>query len=69
MSALYPLLDRGRYTDEEWALASAGLCGWLTANYPGLEWCGEPSDPGSFYRYCAEHDADARDGSPEAYGQ
>jgi hypothetical protein len=57
---LQPLLDRGRYTDEEWALSSAGLCGYLTATYPRLEWCEQPSDPASHYRYCTEHDQDAR---------
>jgi hypothetical protein len=68
MSAdLQPLLDRGRYTDEEWDLASAGLCGWLTANYPRLEWCGQPSDPDSHYRCCTPHDQEARE--DRGYGQ
>lgn len=61
MTALQPLLDRSRYSEEEWEYASAGICDWETANYPGLERCGEPSDPASFYRYCREHDQDARE--------
>lgn len=61
MTALQPLLARGRYSDEEWEYASAGRCGWYTANYPGDAWCGGPSDPKSIYRYCASHDEDARE--------
>lgn len=69
MSDLRPMLDRGRYSDEEWEFASAGICDWETANYPSLQRCGQPSDPGSFYRYCAKHDEDARDHSPDTYGR
>jgi len=61
MSHLRPLLARGRYTDEEWEYASAGICDWETATYPELERCGQPSDPNSHYRYCAEHDDQAHD--------
>lgn len=65
---LQPLLARSRYTDEEWALASAGRCDWNTATYPRLTHCGQPSDPGSFYRFCSDHDREARDESPHTYG-
>jgi hypothetical protein len=68
VTALQPLLDRGRYSDEEWKYASSGRCDWETANYPSLQRCGRPSDPGSFYRYCKRHDAEARDTSPN-YGR
>jgi hypothetical protein len=64
---LQPLLDRNRYTDEEWAYASAGRCDWEVANYPRPERCGQPSSPNSFYRYCDDHDRQARDCSPN-YG-
>ncbi len=67
MSALQPLLDRGRYTDEEWEYASSGRCDCVMATYPSFERCGEPSDPESFYRYCTEHDEDARESG--GYGQ
>lgn len=62
MSALRPLLDRDRYTDDEWALASAGRCDWITESgaWVRIARCGKPSDPGSFYRFCPEHDCDAR---------
>lgn len=68
MSTLQPLLARDRYSDEEWAYASAGRCDVETANYPGLERCGAPSSPTSFYRFCADHDRRARDESPDTYG-
>jgi hypothetical protein len=68
MTDLQPLLARNRYTDEEWALSSAGKCDWLTATYPGLEWCEQPSSPRSFYRWCTEHDDEARD-DPRSYGR
>lgn len=61
MRDLYPLLARNRYTDVEWEYASSGRCGMDVANYPSLEHCGRPSDPGSFYRFCSEHDRDARE--------
>ena len=67
MTALQPLVDRSRYTDEEWEYASSGRCDWETATYPHLTRCGEPSDPDSFYRYCDEHDEEARE-SP-GYGR
>lgn len=69
MSDLFPLLARDRYTDEEWELASSGRCSQNTASYPRLTWCGEASDPNSFYRWCAEHDADARHNNPGVYGR
>lgn len=71
MVALYPLLDRGRYTDEEWELASAEMCNWVSQFGFRGRWvhCGQPSDPESFYRWCAEHDMQARDDNPEAYGR
>lgn len=61
MTTLQPLLARSRYSDEEWAYASAGVCDWEVATYPSLQRCGQPSDPDSFYRYCTDHDQDARD--------
>jgi hypothetical protein len=64
---LQPLLDRSRYTDEEWAFASSGRCDWETATYPHLTRCGKPSSPNSSYRYCDEHDEEARE-SP-GYGR
>jgi hypothetical protein len=69
---LYPLLDRDRYNDDEWALASAGLCDWVIeyGMYPGrVVHCGQPADPGSFYRWCTDHDEQALDENPGAYGQ
>ncbi len=72
MTNLQPLLARNRYTDEEWALASSGLCDWVTeyGMYPGrVVHCGKPSSPRSFYRWCDEHDAEARHDNPGAYGQ
>lgn len=69
MPDLQPLLSRDRYTDEEWEYASAGRCDVLTANYPGMEWCGKPADPDSFYRWCTEHDWEARTEDPRRYGQ
>lgn len=66
---LQPMLDRGRYSDEEWEYASSGRCDWVIESgmWPGrVVRCGEPSDPGSFYRYCTEHDEDAQD--DPAYG-
>jgi hypothetical protein len=65
---LRPLLDRNRYTDEEWAYASTGRCDWGVATYPTLARCGQPSDPDSFYRWCTGHDRQARDDSPDNYG-
>lgn len=69
MTALQPLLDRNRYTDEEWALSSSGRCDQVVeyGNGRGIVHCGEPSDPTSFYRYCADHDEEARE-SPR-YGR
>lgn len=61
MTSLQPLLARDRYSDEEWKYATSGRCGWYTANYPADEWCEQPSSPRSFYRFCEEHDADARE--------
>lgn len=69
MSDLQPLLDRSRYSDEEWEYASSGRCDWETANYPRLRRCGKPSSSASFYRYCNDHDRAARDQSPDTYGQ
>lgn len=60
MADLQPLLSRDRYTDGEWEFASSGRCGMDVANYPSLEHCREPSAPKSFYRFCTEHDDDAR---------
>lgn len=67
---LAPLLDRGRYDDEEWALARAGLCNWVTEFGMAprrIVYCGRSSDPKAFYRCCARHDRQARDESP-TYG-
>jgi hypothetical protein len=61
MVELMPLLDRSRYTDEEWEYASSGRCDWEVATYPRLERCGKPSSPKSFYRWCDEHDQERRD--------
>lgn len=69
MPDLQPLLSRIRYDDEEWELASAGRCARLIPWPPGIgTWCGEPSDPDSFYRWCAEHDQEAREVNPYGYG-
>ena len=64
MTMLQPLLSRDRYTDEEWAPSSASRCDWITATYPRPVWCGKPSDPNSFYRWCSEHDQESRYGLP-----
>lgn len=69
MTGLQPLLARDRYSDHEWELSSAGLCDWYVANYPRDEWCGRPSDPDSFYRWCEEHDQEARETDPAKYGR
>jgi hypothetical protein len=69
MTALQPLLARNRYSDEEWALANAGRCNYDVQNYPRMERCGRPSSPKSFYRFCDEHDQEARHDNPGAYGQ
>lgn len=66
MSASQPLLARGRYTDVEWEYASSGRCDREVeyGNGRGIIRCGRPSDPGSFYRYCSEHEEGARDYPP-----
>jgi hypothetical protein len=46
MTDLQPLLDRSRYTDEEWEYASSGRCDWETATYPRLERCGSRPNRG-----------------------
>jgi hypothetical protein len=71
MSDLQPLLSRDRYSDEEWALSKAGLCDWDVefGNGRGVIHCKKPSDPDSFYRWCTEHDQQARDEGPSKYGQ
>jgi hypothetical protein len=61
VSDLQPMLDRSRYTDEEWEYASEGRCDWADAQFQYLERCGDPSDPDSFYRYCTFHDGVARE--------
>lgn len=61
---LQPLLTRNRYTDKEWALASAGLCDRFVESDTvagRAVRCEQPSDPGSFYRFCAECDDRARE--------
>jgi hypothetical protein len=68
MTALQPLLDRGRYSDEEWKFASSGRCDWETANYPRVQRCGAASDPNSFYRWCTDHDEQGRRDNPDVYG-
>lgn len=70
MTNLQPLLSRDRYTDEEWQYASAGICDWITESGMGpyIKRCGAPSSPNSFYRWCAEHDDEARD-DPYHYGK
>jgi hypothetical protein len=66
---LWPLLDRDRYTDEEWELSSAGLCDVVTDDtYGTITRCGAPSSPASAYRWCDDHDRQARDDDPGAYG-
>lgn len=71
MTQLQPLLDRSRYTDEEWALSSAGRCDWVIESgmTPRVVHCEEPSEPTSFYRWCAGHDDEARTDNPSAYGR
>ncbi len=71
MGDLQPLLARDRYSDDEWALASAGRCDWETelGMHPRILRCGKPSSPRSFYRWCDEHDQEARHDNPGAYGQ
>jgi hypothetical protein len=69
VTVLQPLLSRDRYSDEEWEYALSGRCGRYTANYPADAWCGEPSSPVSFYRWCDEHDQEAREEDPAAYGR
>lgn len=63
MSDLQPLLARNRYTDEEWDMASNGLCDWVVESgmYPRVVWCRRPSSPESFYRFCDGHDEEARE--------
>lgn len=68
---LQPLLSRDRYSDEEWEYASSGRCDRETdlGMHPRIVRCGEPSSPASFYRWCVEHDEEARDDDPDAYGR
>lgn len=33
------------------------------------EWCGRPASPDSFYRWCTEHDQEAREDNPAQYGR
>ncbi len=64
MAELMPLLARNRYSDEEWELSSSGRCDEVVESgmYMGrIVHCGKPSDPGSFYRLCTEHDEVAQD--------
>jgi hypothetical protein len=69
--SLQPLLSRDRYTDEEWALSKAGLCNEPVefGNGRGVIHCKQPTDPKSFYRWCTEHDEEAREQDPRAYGR
>lgn len=69
--SLQPLLDRSRYTDEEWEYASSGRCDWIVESgmTPRVVRCGAHSSSDSFYRFCVEHDQDARDESPGTYGK
>lgn len=71
MSKLWPLLARNRYSAEEWKLASRGQCDWAVefGNGRGVRYCGRPSSPQSFYRWCAGHDREARSNNPGAYGR
>ncbi len=72
MTTLQPLLSRNRYTDEEWQYASSGRCDRETeyGMWPGtIKRCGKPSSPDSFYRWCDNHDRQARDDDPAAYGR
>lgn len=72
MTALRPLLARGRYTDDEWEYASSGRCDRETeyGMFAGrIVRCGKPSSPESVYRWCDEHDTDARLEDPRRYGQ
>ncbi|MFI5895645.1 hypothetical protein ACIA5D_36675 [Actinoplanes sp. NPDC051513] len=72
MPELQPMLARSRYCDEEWEYASSGSCDreLECGIYPGrIVRCGQPSSPNSFYRWCDEHDRDARDENPAAYGK
>jgi hypothetical protein len=59
---LMPLLARNRYTDDEWALATAGRCGWEAESgmRPTVVRCRKPSSPKSMYRLCTRHDRQAR---------
>lgn len=62
MSNLQPLLSRDRYTDEEWEYASSGRCAQeIEIDWHGITRCGKPSSPESFYRFCEQHDEDARE--------
>lgn len=66
-----PLLARDRYSDEEWQYASSGLCDRETefGMHPRIVRCGKPSSPDSFYRWCADHDREAREDDPAKYGR
>lgn len=71
MTALQPLLARDRYADEEWEFSSSGRCDWITemGMTPTIKRCGLPSSPVSFYRWCTEHDQEARETDPSKYGR
>jgi hypothetical protein len=71
VSSLYPLLARDRYCDEEWEYATSGRCDREVeyGNGRGIIRCGLPSSPASFYRWCDEHDLEARYENPAAYGK
>ena len=66
LTELQPMLARDRYTDAEWAYASAGRCD--VEEFPFAR-CGKPSSRRSFYRWCGPHDEDARTDHPDAYGR
>jgi hypothetical protein len=67
-----PYTDPDRWTEKEKTLFDQGKCSWQTGFglYPGhMEWCGQPSKPGTSFGHCAQHDKEMLetcypDGSP-----
>ncbi|GAB3660492.1 hypothetical protein GCM10027589_22230 [Actinocorallia lasiicapitis] len=66
-----PTSDPDRWHEPEVALFDAGRCSWQIeyGNWGPSKYCGQPSNPGATFGYCAEHEAEHLeshwpDGSP-----
>jgi hypothetical protein len=63
------LVARDRFTDEEWAEAMAGRCGYVVESGMSarIKRCGAPSDPESPFANCSTHDRVVLDESPQSW--